>query len=133
MAWWPVERFGCYWLLVHNCGRDALLSTHGDARSCLMAKRLAALQGHVRLDWVMFLDPVVTDLFPCWPLLAQRVVAPKQGRAPIAIGRALRNICLSLGLVDTAVTAAIRTAAGDHRNMAWLQAFCLAAVLAFAA
>ena len=32
-----VERFGSHWLLARHRGRAALVSTHGDARSCRMA------------------------------------------------------------------------------------------------
>ena len=81
-----VERFGRHWLLARHRGRAALVSTHGDARSCRMAKRLAAVHGHARLDWVMLLDPVATDVLSCWQALAHRVDAPQQGRSPIAIG-----------------------------------------------
>ncbi|MDC3009938.1 competence protein ComEC family protein [Synechococcus sp. AH-736-G20] len=45
-----VERFGRHWLLARHRGRAALVSTHGDARSCRMAKKLAAVHGHTRLD-----------------------------------------------------------------------------------
>ena len=56
-------------------------------RSCRMAKRLAAVHVHARLDWVMLLDPVATDVLACWHALAHRVEAPQQGQAPIAIAR----------------------------------------------
>ena len=127
-----VERFGYHWLLARHRGRAALVSTHGNARSCQMAQRLAAVHGHARLDWAMILDPVATDVLPCWQELAQRVEASQQGRAPIAIGQVLRSTAVEgwtsalaavsqpSGLVDTAGAAAIRTPAGDHRNMAWL-------------
>ena len=55
-----VERFVRHLLLACHRGRVALVSTHGDARSCRMAKRLAAVHGYARLDWVMLLDPVAT-------------------------------------------------------------------------
>ena len=74
------------------------MSTHGDARSCRMAKKLAAVHGHARLDWVLLLDPVATDVLACWQALA---AGPKPS-----------------GLVGTAAAAAIRTPAADHRNMA---------------
>ena len=61
-----VERFGRHWLLARHRGRAALVSTHGDARSCRMAKKLAAVHGHARLDWVMLLDPVATDVLSRW-------------------------------------------------------------------
>ena len=86
-----VERFGRHWLLARHRGRAALVSTHGDAHSCRMAKKLAAVHGHARLDWVMLLDPVATDVFPCWQDLAHRVEAPQQGRPPIAAGMVLRS------------------------------------------
>ena len=91
-----VERFGRHWLLARHRGRAALVSTHSDARSCRMAKKLAAVHGHARLDWVMLLDPVATDVLACWQALAHRVEAPQQGRSPIAIGQVLRSTGLSV-------------------------------------
>ena len=61
-----------------------------------MAKRLAAVHGHARLDWVRLLDPVATDVLACWQALAYRVEAPQQGHAPIAIGQVLRSDGLSV-------------------------------------
>ena len=49
-----VERFDRHWLLARHRGRAALLSTHGDARSCRMAKRLVAVHGHARLEGCCF-------------------------------------------------------------------------------
>ena len=91
-----VERFDRHWLLGRHRGRAALVSTHGDARSCRMAKKLAAVHGHARLDWVLLLDPVATDVLACWQALAHRVEAPQQGQAPIAIGQVLRSDGLSV-------------------------------------
>ena len=91
-----VERFDRHWLLGRHRGRAALVSTHGDARSCRMAKKLAAVHGHARLDWVLLLDPVATDVLACWQALAHRVEAPQQGQAPIAIGQVLRSDGLSM-------------------------------------
>ena len=91
-----VERFGRHWLLARHRGRAALVSTHGDVRSCRMAQRVAAVHGHSRLDWVMLLDPVATDVLPCWQELAHRVEAPQQGRPPIATGKMLRSDGLSV-------------------------------------
>ena len=91
-----VERFGRHWLLARHRGRAALVGTHGDARSCRMAKKLAAVHGHARLDWEMLLDPVATDVLACWQALAHRVEAPQQGQAPIAIGQVLRSDGLSV-------------------------------------
>ena len=70
-----VEQFGRHWSLARHRGRAALVSTHGDARSCRMAKRLAAVHGHARLDLVVLLDPVATDVLACWQALANRVEA----------------------------------------------------------
>ena len=91
-----VERFGRHWLLARHRGRAALVSTHGDARSCRIAQRLAAAHGHARLDWVMLLDPVSTDVLLSWQVLANRVEAHQQGRTPIAIGQVLRSDGLSV-------------------------------------
>ena len=77
-----VEQFGRHWLLARHRGRAALVSTHGDARSCRMAKRLAAVHGHARLDWVMLLDPVATEVMACWQALAHRVEAPSKAKLP---------------------------------------------------
>ena len=60
-----VERFDRHWLLGRHRGRAALVSTHGDARSCRMAKKLAAVHGNARLDWVLLLDPVATNVLAC--------------------------------------------------------------------
>ena len=91
-----VERFGRHWLLARHRGRAALVSTHGDVRSCRMAQRIAAVHGHSRLDWVMLLDPVATDVLPCWQELAHRVEAPQHGFPPIAKGKMLRSEGLSV-------------------------------------
>ena len=91
-----VERFGRHWLLVRHRGRAVLVSTHGDAPSCRMAQRMVAVHGHARLDWVMLLDPVATDVLPCWRALAHRVEASQQGRSPIAMGQVLRSDGLSV-------------------------------------
>ncbi len=91
-----VKRFGRHWLLARHLGRAALVSTHGDARSCRMAQRIAAVHGHARLHWAVLLDPVATDVLPCWQELAHRVEANQQGRAPIAMGKVLRSDGLSV-------------------------------------
>ena len=62
-----VERFDRHWLLGRHRWRTALVSIHGDARSCGMAKKLAAVHGHTRLDWVLLLDPVATDVLASRP------------------------------------------------------------------
>ncbi|WP_115132968.1 hypothetical protein [Synechococcus sp. N26] len=91
-----VERFDRHLLLARHRGRAALVSTHGDARSCRMAKRLPAVHGHACLDWVLLLDPVATDVLACWQALAHRVEAPQQGQAPIAISQVPRSDGLSV-------------------------------------
>ena len=55
-----------------------------------MAQQLAAVHGHARLDWVMVLDPLATEVLPCWQGLAHHVEAPQQGQSPIAEGQMLR-------------------------------------------
>ena len=60
-----VEHFGRHWLLARHRGRAALVSTHGDARSCRMAQRMAVVHGHARLDWVVLLDPVAAERAHC--------------------------------------------------------------------
>ena len=57
-----------------------------------IGSRLAAVHGHARLDWVLLLDPVATDVLA----LPHRVEAPQQGQAPIAIGQVLRSDGLSV-------------------------------------
>ena len=151
-----VERFGRHWLLARHRGRAALVSTHGNARSCLMARRIAAVHCHARLDWVMLLDPVASDAIPCWQALAHRVEAPQQGRAAIAIGQELRSDGLSVQLLQPrSGSLLLQTGgqrwqllprpqslwafeeqrrsgppAGFHRNMDWLQSFRTPAPLA---
>ena len=102
-----VERFDRHWLLGRHRGRAALVSTHGDARSCRMAKKLAAVHGHARLDWVLLLDPVATDVLACWQALAHRVEAPQQGQAPIAIGQVLRSDGLSVQRLQSRSSALV--------------------------
>ena len=58
-----MERLFRQWLLARHLGRTALVSTHGAARSCRLAKKLVAVYGHARLAWVMPLDPLATDVF----------------------------------------------------------------------
>ena len=125
-------------------GLAALVSTRGDACSCRMAKRLAAVHGHARLDCVLLLDPVATDVLPFWQALVHCVEASQQGRSPLAIGQVLRStgdaggasalatVPKPSGFVGTAASAAIRTPAADHRNTAGVQAFRTAAPLASA-
>ena len=91
-----VERFGRHWLLARHRGRAALVSTEGDGRSCRMAQRIAASYGHARLDWVLLMDPVATEVLPCWQALAWHIEAPQQGRPPIALGQMLRSEGLSV-------------------------------------
>ena len=152
-----VERFGRHWLL----GSPSWARCSGEHPMAMSAvagwpRKLAAVHGHARLDWVMLLDPVATDVLSCWQVLAHHVEAPQQGQAPIAIGQVIRSDGLSLqrlqsslwstgdaggssalaavpkpsGLVGTPASTAIRTTAADHRNMAGLQAFRIAATLA---
>ena len=109
-----VERFGRHWLLARHHGRAALLSTHGDRRSCRMAQQLAAVHGHARLDWVMVLDSVATEVLPCWQGLAHHVEAPQQGQSPIAEGQMLRSDGLSLQRPQHRVGALELRAGGQH-------------------
>ena len=109
-----VERFGRHWLLARHHGRAALVSTHGDGRSCRMAQQLAAVHGHARLDWVMVLDPVATEVFPCWQGLAHHVEAPQQGQSPIAEGQMLRSDGLTLQRPQHRVGALELRAGGQH-------------------
>ena len=54
------------------------------------------MHGHARLDWVMLLAPVGTDVLSCWQALAHLIEAPQQGRSPIAIGQVLQSTGLSV-------------------------------------
>ena len=65
-----------------------------------MARRLADVHGHQRLDWVMLLDPVATEAMACWQGLGHRVVAPHQGRAGLAMGQRLLSDGLSVELLS---------------------------------
>jgi len=94
-----VERGRQHWLLARHQGRAALVSMSAGASSCRMARRLADVHGHGRLDWVMLLDPVASEVMACWQGLAHRVVAPHQGRAGLAMGQRLRSEGLSLELL----------------------------------
>ena len=61
-----------------------------------MAQRIAAVHGHHRLDWVVLLDPVASDVLPCWQGLAHHVEAPQQGLVSLATGQELRSDGLSV-------------------------------------
>ena len=54
-----------HWLLARHQGRAALVSTSAASSSCRMARRLADVHDHGRLDWVMLLDPVVSEEMVC--------------------------------------------------------------------
>ena len=95
-----VQRSRQHWLLARHQGRGALVSTSADASSCRMARRLADVHGHQRLDWVMLLDPVATEAMACWQGLGHRVVAPHQGRAGLAMGQRLLSDGLSVELLS---------------------------------
>lgn len=94
-----VQRGRQHWLLARHQGRAALVSTSAASSSCRMARRLADVHGHGRLDWVMLLDPVASEALTCWQELGHRVVEPHQGRAGLAVGQRLRSEGLSLELV----------------------------------
>ena len=153
-----VERFGRHRLFARHRGRAALVSTNGDARSCRIAQRLAAAHGHARLDWVMLLDPVATDVLLCWKCWRTALRLTSRAEPPSPLVRCcgpwfvdttpeasrwstgvaggtpkLAAFPQPSGLVDTAGTAEISFPAVFHRNMAWLQALCKAAKLASAA
>jgi competence protein ComEC len=95
-----VQRGRQHWLLARHQGRGALVSTSAEASSCRMARRLADVHGHQRLDWVMLLDPVATEAMACWQGLGHRVVAPHQGRAGLAVGQRLLSDGLSVELLS---------------------------------
>ena len=65
-----------------------------------MARRLADVHGHQRLDWVMLLDPVATEAMACWQGLGHRVVAPHQGRDGLVVGQRLLSDGLSVELLS---------------------------------
>ena len=94
-----VQRGRQHWLLARHQGRAALVSLTAGASSCRMARRLADVHGHGRLDWVLLLDPVASEVMACWQGLGHRVVAPHQGRAGLAFGQRLRSDGLSLELL----------------------------------
>ena len=79
-----------------------------------MAQQLAAVHGHARLDWVMVLDPVATEVLPCWQGLAHHVEAPQQGQSPIAEGQMLRSDGLTLQRPQHRVGALELRAGGQH-------------------
>ena len=95
-----VQRGRQHWLLARHQGRAALVSLTAGASSCRMARRLADVHGHQRLDWVMLLDPVATEAMACWQGLGHRVVAPHQGRAGLAMGQRLLSDGLSVELLS---------------------------------
>ena len=99
MAWWLCSAGRQHWLLARHQGRAALVSTSAASSSCQMARRLADVHGHGRLDWVMLLDPVASEVMACWQGLGHRVVAPQQGRAGLAVGQRLHSDGLSLELL----------------------------------
>ena len=90
------------WFLARHRGCAALVSTHGDARSCRMAQRLAAVHGHVRLDWAMLSDPwqqTFSPLGKSWPT-ASRL------RSTCSI--ALKHCCCRLDLSTRSCFPALR-------------------------
>lgn len=91
-----VEQWGRHWLLARHQGRAALVSSHGDRRSCALARRLVEAHGHRRLDWVALLDPVASDALHCWRALARTVLAEHQGQPPLAPGQRLASAGLEL-------------------------------------
>ena len=95
-----VQRGRQHWLLARHQGRAALVSTSAAASSCRMARRLADVHGHGRLDWVMLLDPVASEEMACWQGLGHRVVAPHQGRGGLGVGQRLLSDGLSLELLS---------------------------------
>ena len=108
------KQHGRRWLLARHRGRAALLSTKADAWSCRVAKQLAHVHGHRRLDWIVLLDPVASDAMGCWTSLAEHVQAPHQGRHPLALGQRLQSDGLALSLL-TSAGQAFQLRAGQQR------------------
>ena len=106
-----VHQYGRHWLLARHRGRAALLSSHGDQRSCRLAQRLSQVHGHRRLDWVMVLDPLPVEDSGCWQQLSSTVQAEHQGLAPLQPGQRLVSAGLELRLLDP-VGQALRLSAG---------------------
>lgn len=95
-----VEQDGRHWLLARHHGRAALVSSHGDQRSCLLAQRLSQVHGHRRLDWVMVLDPLPVEDAGCWQQLAATVQAEHQGLDPLQPGQRLVSDGLEVRLLS---------------------------------
>ena len=95
-----VEQWGRQWLVLRHRGRAAMVSSHGDALSCRIAKRLSQGLGHRRLDWIAVLDPVGIDRQACWTSLAHILQAQQSGRFPLLPGQRLQSDGLSLGVAD---------------------------------
>ncbi|WP_413324630.1 ComEC/Rec2 family competence protein [Synechococcus sp. MIT S9503] len=95
-----VEQWGRQWLVLRHRGRAAMVSSHGDALSCRIAKRLSQGLGHRHLDWIAVLDPVGIEQQTCWTALAHTLQAEQSGRSSLSPGQRLQSDGLSLGVVD---------------------------------
>ena len=78
-------------LLARHEGRGALISSHADPYSCHQARRLTLGLGLQRLEWLLLLDPVATEVPDCWRRLSPLVVAYGDGSVPLAAGERLES------------------------------------------
>ena len=86
-----VEQWGRQWLVLRHRGRAAMVSSHGDALSCRIAKRLSQGLGHRHLDWIAVLDPVGIEQQTCWTALAHTLQAEQSGRFSLSPGQRLQS------------------------------------------
>lgn len=109
-----VQHHGRHWLLALHQGRAALLSSHGDQRSCRLAHRLSRAYGYGRLDWVMLMDPLPVETFSCWDQLSAFVQAKHHGQAPLQKGQILFSPGLELRIIEP-VGRALELSVGQRR------------------
>ena len=109
-----LEQHGRHWLLARHSGRAALISSHGDERSCLMARRLAHVHGHGRLDWILLLDPVAGDVPSCWDALARTVRSVHTGHRLIAPGQTLTSSGLAVNRLQASGASLLLQAGGER-------------------
>ena len=108
------HRYGRHWLLARHNGRGAMVSSHGDARSCRIARRFAHTHGHRNLDWVYVLNGIPHDASQCWRELARTLHSHQSGRQRVNPGQTLLSPGLSLALPNDA-KGAMELRAGNKR------------------
>ncbi|WP_413442931.1 ComEC/Rec2 family competence protein [Synechococcus sp. MIT S1220] len=108
------HRYGRHWLLARHNGRGAMVSSHGDERSCLVARRLSHVHGHRHLDWVYVLNRIPHNASDCWRQLAPSLHSNQSGIRRVHPGQTLLSPGLSLALPSDK-NGAMELRAGNQR------------------